>query len=243
MGEEAPSGSNAEKLARTKYISATAFTLLPEMRTLFRGGKLTSESGWRNVAEHCFASAVAADIFTDALNLTAEEGRALTSTSAVSDWNKRLEKRPGDFSNEDKAIAQELLSQIAPDKKLLAATHPEFFVRAYEDPQNIPFLENLMLYIDNTTDESNWVSFRERLPKVMNRWKDLDETYSPRLGGKKFVEFAIEHDASFQEELYVRLKAALEAKGREAPTSPDDIPAWLNRELDRRVKEATRSST
>jgi hypothetical protein len=114
-----------------------------------------------------------------------------------------------------------------------------FFVRTYEDPKSVTFMENLMDYIDDITDESRWVSFRDRVPKVLARWKDLDETYSARLGGKKFVEYVIEYDAKFQEELYARLKASLEAQGKEGPSSPDDIPAWLNRVLDERVRSAT----
>lgn len=211
------------------------------MRAVFRGGKLTKEAGWRNVAEHCFASAVAADIFAEALGLSADEGRRLVSTSAVSDWSKRLEKRPEEFTDDDRESAENLITRVHPDRDLLEVTGPEFFVRSFENYEGIPFLHNLMCYIDDITDQGTWTSFRERIPKVIrpDRWGDLNARYSPRLGGKGFVEYAIEHEARFQEELYARLVASLSAKGREAPSSPDDIPAWLSRELDRRVKEHT----
>lgn len=96
--EARPERSSAEK-QKISYLASFAANYIPEMRAVFRGGKLTKGEGWRNVAEHCFMSGVGVDIIAEALELPEEDRRALVSSAILSDSGKRWEKRPEQFNS------------------------------------------------------------------------------------------------------------------------------------------------
>jgi len=236
---EVPVRTQAET-ERSKYLYTQATKLLPEMRALFKGGKLTKREGWRNVAEHCFAQAVALDILCDALGIEGEEKRVIVSTAAVSDWDKRLEKRPQDFTEEERAEAERLIEIVDPDPELLEATEPEHFVRAYrEGEDSIPFRERLTHYVDDITKEGEWTSVEDRIRTLerSGRRADMMEL-SKDVGGVNFFDYIIAHEERFETVLWARLNERLKAQGRPEIERPGDIPQWLYSELDRRAKES-----
>ena len=87
--------------SKVNYWDDFAQKHFPEMRLLFRGGKLWEKEEWRNVAEHCLVEAVASEVLSDALQLPAKEKEELVKSAICHDWNKRMDVKPDDFTDKD----------------------------------------------------------------------------------------------------------------------------------------------
>lgn len=126
---EAPAEKSSAEKQKISYLASFAAKYIPEMRALFRGGKLTKGEGWRNVAEHCFMSGVGTDIIAEALGLSEEDRRALVSSAILSDSGKRWEKRPEQFNSPEAVralLVQKLVNGTLPRNLLEQAnTEPE----------------------------------------------------------------------------------------------------------------------
>lgn len=81
--------NNYEK--KKKNFQQLAISNLPEMRLLFKGGKLWSKDKWRNVVEHSLTQAAAAEVMADVLALPKDEKKELIRVAFCHDWQKRLE--------------------------------------------------------------------------------------------------------------------------------------------------------
>jgi hypothetical protein len=152
---------------RIRYYSTLAIEHLPQMRLVIRGGKLSKSEKWRNVAEHSIVQVAIARTLSEALGLSNEDGRRLEIAAACHDWNKHLEKRPKDFSDEERDPAQEFLKNAAPDSTLVFATEMEWLPRGVRGEAS--FLEKLQFYIDDICQGSEIVTVRERIAEVEAR--------------------------------------------------------------------------
>ena len=168
---EIPSGQN---ILKTEYFQKLAFSHIPEMRLLFRGGKLTSPDGWRNVAEHCLVQVAVAHNLGEILELSQEDKTSLEKVAACHDWDKRLNKKSQEFTPEENVRAQEFLKAVNPDKGLMTATGVEFIQMALVKGDST-FLQRLQFYVDDIVAEGDVVKFDERIDKVEARRQDLNE--------------------------------------------------------------------
>lgn len=192
---------------------------LPEMRLLFREGKLSPKSGdWNNVINHDLVQAAAGEIVTAALNLPDEQAGLLFRTILIHDWEKRHDIKPEHFSEEEWKRAKELAAQIDYDPSVLAAADPGFHDRIIAGETTL--LQRLQFYLDDISKGEQIVSLEERIAELSARRPDLDEEFwKKELLAGKIVE----------RELFSKLRG----KGVNID-QPEDIPSWINFELQKK---------
>lgn len=142
------------------------------------GGKLIGD--WGNVAEHCCIQVVAVETLADLLGLPKHDKIALAEVAACHDWSKRLEKRPGDFTDVEVARAYRLFSYAAPDKALIAALGPSFLLRAVSGQAT--FLEMIQFLVDDMALGGKIVSSDERIDEVSARNPSPSPEVEEKLG-------------------------------------------------------------
>jgi hypothetical protein len=216
---------------KTKFFNDFALGHMPEMRLLFRGGKLDKLTGWRNVAEHCLVEAVAADTLAESLALMPEERNKLVTVAACHDWAKKLDKRAGDFAPEEAAKANEFLAQAKPEAELMAATNFGFLDQAVVDKRST-FLQRLQFYIDEITSGSLIVDADARVDEAELR--DTPEIKkqlaASRLGSNyRLQERRFCHE--IEKEIFQRLKET-----GATIDSPAAIPGYIREKIDERVR-------
>ena len=219
------------KREKTDFFRDLALRHLPEMRLLLRGGKLWKNEGWRNVVEHCLVQGAIAEKLSSLLNLPEKDSRDLVTTALCHDWAKRLEKKPEDFNEEDKAEAVEFLEKAAPNQKLMESTGIEFLERSFIKKEST-FLERLQVYIDDIVAGSEITTFENRLDELARRRPELNE--DPELNAKvggKFLDKQKEMNGEIAKEIFEMLKE----RGIDAG-SPEEIPAFLSGEIEKEWK-------
>lgn len=226
-------------LAQRKYFDDLAQRYLPQMRLLFRGGKLwknapdtfKSETGWRNVAEHCLVQIAMAEILSEVLELSDEDSMKLANTAAVHDWSKRYDRKPEEFRVEERVAVEKYLAAANPDPALMHATGVDFIASALID-KDATLLQKIMFYLDDLCRGSEIVTLEARLSELEARRQDLNarEDLIQKLGGK-YWDKERELAFSVQEEIYQLLKI----KGINLNT-PDDIPEFLKQEIGKRIE-------
>lgn len=229
---EGPKDSKAEteRLAKVNFFNRLALKYLPEMRLVFRGGKLWKKEQWRNVAEHCLVQVAAIEVLAEILQLPEQEKNRLAKVAACHDWKKRLERAPQDFTDAERQQAEKFLAAADIDDGLFQALTPEFNERALKNQAN--FAEKLQWYVDDIAKGSSIVPFDERIDEVEARRQDLNEDVetTARLGGKRYWDAEREIGHQFEKELF----EALRSKGVEID-SPEDIPRLINHKLEERI--------
>ncbi len=137
-----PEEENLEKKLFWKYARRN----LEEMRLLFRGGRLSRKEGdWNNVIDHCLVQGAEADALSSLLGLKEEEKLKFQKAAFVHDWKQRLERKPGDFTEEQRERVKELLKQVSPDSDILASTEPGFSRKIIDNEASF-FTEINVLY-------------------------------------------------------------------------------------------------
>lgn len=227
-------GKSPESLERQKrnYFEKLAFRHLPQMRALFRGGKLWKKEKWRNVAEHCLVGAAAAEVLAEALGLPEQEAEKLIRDTAFHDWDKRLEKRPQDFTEAEIQEADRLVRAAMMGEEPRKGSHGPWANGRFDE---ISFEEQLERYIDNLLNGSEIVDPVTRLTELAKRRGDLSKDpefadYDGDLSG--FWDREIANAIKVQKELFERLKA----RGADV-ASPEDVPEFVKREIARRIAE------
>jgi hypothetical protein len=173
--------SDGGGMAKAKYWDEFARKHRLEMRLLFRGGKLWEKEGWRNVVEHSLPQGVAAEVLSEMLQLSKDEEEELIKNAICHDWNKRLEKKPEDFTDEDYEKGLDLIKKIDLNPELLRATEPDFpkqILDADRLKKDIPIIQLLMFYIDNITNSTGAiVSIEDRLMDAQKRHPELNSEH------------------------------------------------------------------
>jgi hypothetical protein len=206
------------------YFENLAFSHLPEMRLLIRGGKLWKKDKWRNVVEHCLVQVAVADVLSDLVGLSSEEKTTLIKVAACHDWAKRLEKRSKEFTEEEKGRAQAFLRRVSPDKKLMEATGPDFLEKFLAGKST--FLERLQCYIDDITLESDIIDFNIRLDETQKRYS---KWLKVKFGGHYFDKQR-EFDNQISQEIFERLTSDI----RKEVGEPRNIPNYLRRQIEKK---------
>lgn len=142
------------------------------------GGKLTGD--WGNVARHCFLQAVAAEEMADLLGLPPNDKLMLASVAACHDWEKRLQKKPSDFSPADKEFAQRLFKIANPNPVLMGALTPRFLIDV--NTGKATFLQLVQFLIDDMAKGDEFVSIDERIDEVSARNPNPEPEVQEELG-------------------------------------------------------------
>ncbi len=158
---------------------------------LFDAWKLGLGSGWENVAGHCLVQAGAHLVFDPMLSFDEGASHRLARTALCHDLKKRAEKRPGDFSDEEKKHAEELLELADPSWYMVEEVLvPKFLLRFVqgegEEGQTplgaVTLMERLLFIIDDMAREDEIVSFDERIDEVSARNPDPEPEIREQLG-------------------------------------------------------------
>ena len=200
---------------------------LPEMRLLFRGAKLSKKEGdWNNVIDHQLACLAATDVLSTALDLPEGSRQVLNKAALVHDWDQRLEKKPGHFTDEEKAAAKEQFEDLQADETLLEATGDGFSRTVING--NASFLQEILFYTDNICKGSEIVPLKQRLDEVEARRSDLneDQELTRKLGGRYWD---IERKGATEAER--KIFEGLKAKGVDIK-SQEEIPSFINQKVE-----------
>lgn len=220
MKEKEPGSGDFER-KKTVFFDNLAQKHLPEMRLLFRGGKLWEKESWRNVVEHSLVVVATALEISDLLELNEQDKEKLIKAAACHDWNKRLQIEPEDFDSEDKEKAQGFLKKTNPDKNLLAATSRGFVERFSIEKTN--FLEKVIHYVDAIVFETEISQFRSRFERSGSKYKDLSA---------EFWSKNIEITSEIEKEIFEVLKS----KSVQI-NSPGEIPDLIRGRIEKRIEE------
>lgn len=210
------------KTAIEQYIKDT---YPAQYKLVVEGGKLVD--GWSNVAEHCFVQAAVTESLCELLKVDAGTTDRLVRVAACHDWDKRLEKKPNDFSEEEKQLAARLFAEAEVEIALLRATGPMFLLRVKNNENEVDPLELIQFYIDDIT-LYQVVLFDERIDDVeaRNPRPDCSEMTADELEqglGCRYWEAEREFGHKVE-------KAICDVCGME----PGELVSYLNDKLERR---------
>jgi len=208
---------------KTRFWENPAFKYLPEMRLLFKGGKLwnKNQQAWRNVVEQSLVEAAVAGVLAEQLHLPAVDRERLVKAALCHDWDKRLEKVGRDFTNEDRLKAKNLFDRRSPDPSLLEVTRPGFVVRGVE----ATFLEKLLFYVDDICQGSQIVLLKERIAGAQSRSQEAGKN----LGIKDYWTKERKLGVAIESEIFQKL----DEQGVSL-ASPESIPMFVKSEVERR---------
>lgn len=219
-----------KKRKRIEFFSGLALKHIPEMRLLFRGGKLTKPSGWRNVVEHSLVQVAVAETLAENIRLPIKDAEALAKVAACHDWEKRLNKRPQDFTEEERRTTEEFLRKTNPNRILMDATKMEWLRRAVVEGK-ASFLEKLQFCIDDIIKGSEIVSLDERIDEAEAREGNLGAgpELEAELGGRYRVkERELGHE--IEREIFDILKKRGIDIGR-----PELLPNFLRARIEEKI--------
>lgn len=194
---------------------------LPEMRLLFREGKLSKkEGGWNNVIDHGLVQAAASDVLASLLGLSEEDNLELRTAALCHDWKKRLEKRPNDFTQEEKEKAISFLSETALNSNIMAATEAGFNLEILQG--DVTPLQELMFYIDHIAMGNKIVSPEKRIREAETRTSFTDPELLKKLEGKNFWDVERRAAHLVEKKILKRLK-----QNGVQIEKPEDIPIFI----------------
>ncbi|KKR12036.1 MAG: hypothetical protein UT41_C0004G0003 [Candidatus Wolfebacteria bacterium GW2011_GWC2_39_22] len=241
---------STEQTRKAAYFNSLAFKYLPEMRLLLKGGKLVrkDENGkvmeqddrrrWINVSEHCLVVTAEAEALAQAIGLTPEETLSLGKAAAIHDWDKRIHKKPQEFTEDDLIETERLLANTNVDHEVLSGTAHNFVKIFLVDEQPTTLLQRLLYYLDTITEENDIMPFKPRLAEGKKRAPKLGEDMelnnqiADKIGeGKGFWEGAEEISDRVQNEIFNLLKQ----KGFQLE-SPDEVPEFIKNQIQKNYK-------
>jgi len=145
--------------------------------------------------------------------------------AACHDWEKRLQKKPADFTADEKADAQALCRLANPDLVLMGALCPRFLLEVVAG--RATFLQLIQFLIDDMTMGDKFVSFNERINEVSKRNPNPEPEVQEALGRPYWnVEREVGHDV--ERVVYAIFKARRIISG--------DIAGVINRRLESRFE-------
>jgi hypothetical protein len=204
------------------------------MRLLFRGGKLSPKEGdWNNVINHCLTQAAVADVLAPLLRLSEGDQEELRNTALCNDCKKRLEKRPNDFTEEQRQRAEELLEEVPLNGELLEATELGFSRKIIEGQAS--FLQRLQFYIDDITQGSEVVELEERIAEAEGRTQLNDDPELTKTLGCPHGDIERLAARLVEQEIFFRLR------GLNVDIDlPRDLPLLIRKKIQERFKLESR---
>ena len=211
----------------TKEGLSHEFDFSYEITHLLGGGKLYKE--WRNVYSHQSTQLESSIVLGDLLGLTFAQQEQFSRVALVHDWRKRLDIKPGDFSDEEKNKAEREIAWINPDQSLMTATGIQFIIDIARGVKPT-VLQMAQFYVDEICKGSEVVSIDERIDEVSARRQDLNqnEELKKQLNGRPYwdVERLTAHD------IEVKLWNMLVENGyKNKIKKPSDIPRYIRNKL------------
>jgi hypothetical protein len=140
------------------------------------GSKAPHQKEWKNVATHCLNVGRALHVLGDMLGLSHEDREKIVHVGLVHDWNKRLQKNPESFTDQEKKEAEahvkKILDTYDPDGLLLRSTEPEGLARL--EGSEASDLEHYIRLIDLSTMPMGVVPTKQRIDNLRKRQKHLN---------------------------------------------------------------------
>lgn len=204
----------------------------PQIRFLLEGGKLYEEDGWGNVVGHCLIQAVAMEALGEILDLHPRYTRVMAEVAAAHNGLKRFDRRPDDFTDEEKKRVVELEGQALPTDshwEQMDALNPRFHLLVKNGKATLK--QKLQFYVDDiaSPEGDKLIPFDERIDEVSARNPNPEPEVEQELG-RPYWEAERELGHKVERELWemLREKGVFLAK-------PQDIPEFLNLEIERRL--------
>ena len=183
-------------------------------------GKLIGD--WENAANHCIIQPVAIECLMDAMGFGPVITVELAKVATCHDWNKRLQKKPGDFTATEVLCAQGAFKLAQVNPGLMTATTPLFLIHFRRGFAT--FAEMIQFFVDDITKGDQIVSFDERIDEVSARNPHPDDEIERQLGRSYWdVEREIGHaiqnmtlsilrDRGFDEPIHVLLNRLIDER-------------------------------
>lgn len=219
MTEQVVPDETKPRQSKRDFFEQLALSHLPEMRLLFRGGKLYKKDQWRNIVEHSLVQVAVADELSDLIGLSPEEKDDLIKVAACHDWRKRLERYPDDFTKKDETQVRTFLKRVGPKQNLMYATGPDFLKRFLKGESS--FLERLQCYIDDIVLDSDVIGYDRRLEETRKRYPELDDDFFEKERGL---------DNQVAQEIFMRLPFSVQGQIGE----PKHIPNFIRLRIEKR---------
>lgn len=202
-----------------------------QIRFLFEGGKLYEKDGWDNVVGHCLIQAAAMEILGELLDLHPRYTRVMAEVAAAHNGMKRFDRRPDDFTADEKKRAIELQGEALPTElhwELMDALNPHFHLLVKRGKAGLK--QRLQFYVDDiaSPDGDKLIPFDERIDEVSARNPNPEPEVEQELGRPYWeAERELGHKVEWELWEMLRTKGVPIAK-------PRDIPEFLNREIEKR---------
>ncbi|OGZ69673.1 MAG: hypothetical protein A3D35_00225 [Candidatus Staskawiczbacteria bacterium RIFCSPHIGHO2_02_FULL_34_9] len=157
-----------------RYVQET----YPDQYACLVAGKLVGD--WENAANHCIIQPVAIEYLMYSMGFDPTITRQLAKAATCHDWDKRLQKRPSDFTTAEIFCAQQAFALAEVNPGLMAATTPLFLVRFQQG--NATLLEMIQFLVDDMTMGEEIVHFDLRIDEVSVRNPHPNDEIEKQLG-------------------------------------------------------------
>jgi len=216
--------SRESREARIHFFDAWAQKQMGAMRVVLRGGKLTKKDGWRNVVEHSLITSLAAGALAELLDLPKEQHDALCAGLAVHDWDKRIDKKKLEMTDERRQKVDAWVQKLpaGATDAWQATKMTAFQIHDIAKQPELSFAE-IARYADTICDESSIISPKQRVDNARPRYKHLTEEY-----------FQAEIDAAGLTEK--KIASYLASKGMEI--IPEKIPELVRDMIEKKIRDA-----
>lgn len=152
-----------------------------QIEVILREGKtiysLRNGDEFKSVPEHSKKVLTITDTLGKWIGLPCEEQEILNRTAALHDADKRLEKRPDEFTEVEKKNLEDALTRAGLDRDLLNATKEKFVVANIDNIDSLTYSQMILYYADMIVSWNNIVSLEDRISESKGRRQDLPESF------------------------------------------------------------------
>ena len=185
-----------------------------EAKILIKGGVLgKGNEGWHNVAKHCIAVAIGANILAELLGADRDK---IVKGCLLHDWYKRNEVKIMNKLGGQKGYEQsnkedkKLLQKYGVPRDIIKIAHANVVETAdLKHLKKRSIEEKMMHYIDMITSEVEFVGYKKRLIKVLQKKRNVEFSESfrarPKYKGRALFELNYDVIRDEQRELEQKL--------------------------------------
>jgi hypothetical protein len=200
------------------YFFNIALKYREQVEAILREGKtiasLRDGEAFMTVPYHCIIVASICDSLGKMTGLDGNTQENLNKTAILHDADKRLEIKPNEFSENEKAKLQEKLTTVGLDKKLLPVTKEKFVEDNKNNVGNLSLPQMILYYADMLVSWRKIVPFKDRIEESASRRPDLPDEF-------------FETELAFGKAIEKRIFDKLPDDIREQIKTPDQIPNFL----------------
>lgn len=194
-----------------------------QIEVILREGKtiysLRNGDEFKSVPEHSKKVLTITDTLGKWIGLPCEEQETLNRTAALHDADKRLEKRPDEFTKVEKKNLEDALTRAGLDRDLLNATKEKFVVANIDNIDSLTYSQMILYYADMIVCWDQIVPFEDRLNESISRRVNY-----PGVSYSKELEFG--------KNIEKRIFSLLPEKVKDKVGTPEKIPSFLKSVLE-----------